>query len=99
MNYPLAKKGFQPPPLHTPAIELQEMLRKKISKRPEKKDTLKSLKIELELRNEVRGNIAHQRMIGSYVGLRHAMHLPVRGQNTQTNAATAKKLNRLERRG
>ncbi|KDQ33468.1 hypothetical protein PLEOSDRAFT_22289 [Pleurotus ostreatus PC15] len=46
---------------------------------------------------EIRENIAHQRMIGSYVGKRHAMHLPVRGQNTQNNAKTAKKLNRLER--
>ncbi|KXN92208.1 37S ribosomal protein SWS2, mitochondrial [Leucoagaricus sp. SymC.cos] len=46
---------------------------------------------------EIRENIAHQRMIGSYVGKRHAMHLPVRGQNTQTNAKTAKKLNQLDR--
>ncbi|EDR14904.1 uncharacterized protein LACBIDRAFT_181913 [Laccaria bicolor S238N-H82] len=46
---------------------------------------------------EIRENIAHQRMIGSYVGKRHAMHLPVRGQNTQSNAKTAKKLNQLDR--
>jgi small subunit ribosomal protein S13 len=45
----------------------------------------------------MRENIAHQRMIGSYVGRRHAMGLPVRGQNTQTNAKTARKLNRVER--
>ncbi|KAI6132138.1 hypothetical protein EDD16DRAFT_1882017 [Pisolithus croceorrhizus] len=47
----------------------------------------------------VRENIAHQRMIGSYVGKRHAMGLPVRGQNTQSNAKTAKKLNRVNRFG
>ncbi|KAJ6623511.1 hypothetical protein B0H10DRAFT_2162491 [Mycena sp. CBHHK59/15] len=60
-------------------------------------DLLKELRIESELRQEIRENIAHQKMIGSYVGRRHAMGLPVRGQNTQNNAKTAKKLNRVER--
>ncbi|KNZ78420.1 37S ribosomal protein SWS2, mitochondrial [Termitomyces sp. J132] len=60
-------------------------------------DPLKDLKIESELRRMIRENIGHQRMIGSYVGKRHAMHLPVRGQNTQSNAKTAKKLNQLDR--
>jgi len=58
---------------------------------------LRNLKIETDLRREIRENIAHQRMIGSYVGRRHAMGLPVRGQNTQNNAKTAKKLNRIDR--
>ena len=62
-----------------------------------RKDPLLKLKVEAELRREMRENIAHQRMIGSYVGRRHAMHLPVRGQNTQSNARTARKLNRVER--
>ncbi|KAH9998100.1 hypothetical protein BJV74DRAFT_825268 [Russula compacta] len=60
-------------------------------------DPLRWLKIEADLKREMRENIAHQRMIGSYVGRRHAMGLPVRGQNTQTNARTARKLNRVER--
>jgi len=60
-------------------------------------DPLRNLKIETELRREIRENISHQRMIGSYVGRRHAMGLPVRGQNTQNNAKTAKKLNRIDR--
>jgi small subunit ribosomal protein S13 len=60
-------------------------------------DPLRRLRVEGELRREMRENIAHQRMIGSYVGLRHAMGMPVRGQNTQTNAKTARKLNRVER--
>ena len=60
-------------------------------------DPLRKLKIETELRREIRENISHQRMIGSYVGRRHAMGLPVRGQNTQNNAKTAKKLNRIDR--
>jgi len=60
-------------------------------------DPLRKLKIETDLRREIRENIDHQRMIGSYIGRRHAMGLPVRGQNTQNNAKTAKKLNRIER--
>ncbi|KAI0038439.1 mitochondrial 30S ribosomal protein S13, partial [Auriscalpium vulgare] len=60
-------------------------------------DPLRRLKIETDLKREMRENIAHQRMIGSYVGKRHAMGLPVRGQNTQTNAKTARKLNRVQR--
>ena len=58
---------------------------------------MKNLKIEAELRREMRENIAHQRMIGSYVGRRHAMALPVRGQRTQTNAKNARKFNKVER--
>jgi small subunit ribosomal protein S13 len=61
-------------------------------------DPLPNLRIESELKREIRENIAHQRMIGSYVGRRHAMGLPVRGQNTQSNAKTARKLNRVDRR-
>ena len=67
------------------------------SQRALQNDPLRKLRIEQELRREMRENIAHQRMIGSYVGRRHAMHLPVRGQNTQTNAKTARKLNRVDR--
>ena len=48
---------------------------------------------------EVRENIQLKRRIGSYQGLRHAMGLPVRGQHTRNNGKTAKKLNRLDRRG
>lgn len=64
---------------------------------PQPVDRLREIKIESDLRRQMRENIAHQRMIGSYVGRRHAMHLPVRGQNTQSNAKTARKLNRVER--
>jgi len=56
-------------------------------------DPRRWLRIEAGLKREKRENIGHQRMIGSYVGKRHAMGLPVRGQNTQTNARTARKLN------
>lgn len=63
-----------------------------------KSDPLLGIRLETDLKREMRENIAHQRMIGSYVGRRHAQGLPVRGQNTQNNAHTARKLNRIERR-
>ena len=63
-----------------------------------KGDTLREIKIETDLRKEMRENIAHHQAIGTYRGRRHAMGLPVRGQQTQTNSMTARKLNRIERR-
>jgi len=56
-----------------------------------------TLKLENDLVREVRDNIARLRRIGSYRGRRHAAGLTVRGQNTQTNARTARRLNRVER--
>ncbi|KAH7889403.1 hypothetical protein F5I97DRAFT_1947896 [Phlebopus sp. FC_14] len=94
---PLAGPGFQPQPASTALNVLREQA-VRISKTGPP-DPLKSLKIEAEARRVVRENIMHQRMIGSYVGKRHAMGLPVRGQNTQSNAKTARKLNRLDRYG
>lgn len=60
---------------------------------------LSELTIEGDARAVIRQNIALKRAIGSYAGIRHAMGLPVRGQKTRTNAKTARKLNRIERRG
>ena len=74
------------------------MKRVKKDDKAKNKDPLRDLRIESDLLREVRENIAHQRMIGSYVGRRHAMGLPVRGQRTRSNARTAKKLNRVERK-
>ncbi|KAF9434596.1 hypothetical protein BGZ76_007747 [Entomortierella beljakovae] len=54
---------------------------------------LSDMKIESDLRKQIRANIMHHRSIGSYVGRRHAMGLPVRGQNTRNNAKTARRLN------
>ncbi|KAF9052914.1 hypothetical protein BJ165DRAFT_1339913 [Panaeolus papilionaceus] len=97
-KYPLATLNHVPASPTIPTQELQaKFLESQKGKTVKNTDPLKNLKIESELRREVRENIAHQRMIGSYVGRRHAMHLPVRGQNTQNNAKTAKKLNRLDR--
>ncbi|KIK57668.1 hypothetical protein GYMLUDRAFT_1009823 [Collybiopsis luxurians FD-317 M1] len=91
---PLASTDFVPKPPNKPVSEIQAELAAEASK---SKEPLTQLKIESELRREIRENIARQRMIGSYVGRRHSMSLPVRGQNTRSNAKTAKKLNKLER--
>ncbi|TSC86774.1 MAG: small subunit ribosomal protein S13 [Microgenomates group bacterium Gr01-1014_16] len=47
-----------------------------------------AMKVEGDLRKEVRQNIARLREIGSYRGMRHAKGLPARGQRTRTNART-----------
>lgn len=47
----------------------------------------------------MRADIDRLREMGSYRGRRHAMSLPVRGQRTRTQIGTARKLNKVERRG
>ncbi|UCH60615.1 MAG: 30S ribosomal protein S13 [Anaerolineales bacterium] len=49
-----------------------------------------NFKVEGDLRREVQLNIKRLIEIGSYRGLRHRRNLPVRGQNTRTNARTRK---------
>lgn len=61
-------------------------------------DPLNTLQIETDLRRSRQGDILHHRQIGTYRGRRHAMGMPVRGQNTRNNAATAKKLNTINRK-
>ena len=46
--------------------------------------------VEGDLKREVRGNISRLQAIKCYRGQRHARRLPVRGQQTQTNARTRK---------
>jgi len=62
-------------------------------------DRLRGLKIETDLRRFVRENIMHHRIVNTYIGRRHAMGLPVRGQRTNSNAKTARRLNKVERCG
>src|SRR5687767_8854521 len=50
----------------------------------------KDYSVEGDLRREVFMHIKRLMDIGSYVGLRHRRHLPVRGQRTRTNARTRK---------
>ena len=49
-----------------------------------------NVKVEGDLRREVSLNIKRLVEIGSYRGVRHRRGLPVRGQNTKTNARTRK---------
>ena len=48
------------------------------------------VKVEGDLRREVALNIKRLSEIGSYRGMRHRRGLPVRGQQTKTNARTRK---------
>ena len=44
--------------------------------------------LESDLKREVSGNIKRLQEIGTYRGFRHRRKLPVRGQQTKTNART-----------
>jgi small subunit ribosomal protein S13 len=57
-----------------------EKVRAEVAKRP----------VEGDLRREVSMNIKRLMDLGCYRGLRHRRGLPVRGQQTQTNARTRK---------
>lgn len=46
--------------------------------------------VEGELRRQVGANIKRLKEINSYRGIRHAKHLPVRGQRTRTNTRTVR---------
>ncbi|KHN95401.1 30S ribosomal protein S13 [Metarhizium album ARSEF 1941] len=59
---------------------------------------LSQMTIGTDARRIVQDNIKRLKDIGSYRGRRHAMGLPVRGQRTRTQTATANKLNRVDRR-
>jgi small subunit ribosomal protein S13 len=47
-------------------------------------------KVEGDLKKIIMGNIKEKMDLGSYQGIRHRKKLPVRGQNTHTNARTRK---------
>jgi small subunit ribosomal protein S13 len=50
----------------------------------------KSYKIEGELRQVIKSNIARLKDIQSYRGTRHMKHLPTHGQRTKTNSRTVR---------
>ncbi len=54
------------------------------------------LTVEGDLRRERQQNVKRLQEIGSYRGLRHRRGLPVRGQNTKTNARTRKGPKRMQ---
>lgn len=51
---------------------------------------VESFKIEGDLKREVAGNVKRLKDIKAYRGLRHARHLPARGQRTKTNSRTVR---------
>jgi small subunit ribosomal protein S13 len=56
---------------------------------------LNQMNIDSAIKKQVKQSILKLVTLGTYRGLRHQAGLPVRGQKTRTNAATAKKLNKL----
>jgi small subunit ribosomal protein S13 len=56
----------------------------------------RSLTVEGDLRRERSQDVKRLMEIGSYRGLRHRRGLPVRGQNTKTNARTRKGPRRMQ---
>jgi small subunit ribosomal protein S13 len=56
----------------------------------------RALTVEGDLRRERSQDIKRLTEIGSYRGLRHRRGLPVRGQNTKTNARTRKGPKRMQ---
>ena len=50
----------------------------------------KRIKLEGELKHEVRSNIKRLKEVGCYRGIRHQRGLPVRGQRTKTNNRTVR---------
>ena len=82
-NRILADAGVNP---DTRVKDLTDDEVKKISEAIEKLGVM----VEGDLRREVSLNIKRLMEIGSYRGIRHRRGLPVRGQNTKTNARTRK---------
>ncbi|PIP27244.1 MAG: 30S ribosomal protein S13 [Candidatus Moranbacteria bacterium CG23_combo_of_CG06-09_8_20_14_all_39_10] len=50
----------------------------------------KTIRMEGELKHEVRTNIKRLKEVGCYRGTRHQKGLPVRGQRTKTNSRTVR---------
>ncbi len=47
-------------------------------------------RVEGDLKREILSNVKRLKEINSYRGVRHAKHLPVRGQRTRTNTRTVR---------
>jgi len=50
----------------------------------------RGIKIEGDLKREIKANIKRLIDINAYRGIRHIRHLPVRGQRTKTNSRTVR---------
>jgi small subunit ribosomal protein S13 len=60
------------------------------------RDAIETREVEGDLRRERSQNVKRLMEIGCYRGLRHRRGLPVRGQNTKTNARTRKGPKRMQ---
>lgn len=54
---------------------------------------LSTMSLESELRRKLQANIERLQAMGSYRGKRHAMGLPVRGQNTRSQVCGSVRIN------
>lgn len=71
-----------------PAAKIRELTDEEVARVREWIDA--NLTVEGELRRETQQSVRRKIEIQSYQGRRHVLGLPVRGQNTQTNARTRK---------
>lgn len=71
-----------------PDTRVRDLTEEEVSQLRDKID--KEVTVEGDLRREVALNIKRLIEIGSYRGMRHRRGLPVRGQNSKTNARTRK---------
>ena len=60
------------------------------------RDAIDDMTVEGDLRRERSQNVKRLMEIGCYRGMRHRRGLPVRGQNTKTNARTRKGPKRMQ---
>jgi small subunit ribosomal protein S13 len=87
-NRLLAELGIEPD------RKVRDLTEDEVIKLRERIDT--GLTVEGDLRRERSQNIKRLQEIGCYRGLRHRRGLPVRGQNTKTNARTRKGPKRMQ---
>jgi small subunit ribosomal protein S13 len=87
-NQLLQQAGIQPD------TYVRDLTDDEVSKLRDLIDT--DLTVEGDLRRERSQNIKRLMEIGCYRGLRHRRGLPVRGQNTKTNARTRKGPKRMQ---
>jgi small subunit ribosomal protein S13 len=87
-NELLAKVGIEPD------RKVRDLTEEEVVKLRELIDS--TLTVEGDLRRDRSQNIKRLQEIGCYRGLRHRRGLPVRGQNTKTNARTRKGPKRMQ---
>ncbi|HEY6398613.1 MAG TPA: 30S ribosomal protein S13 [Solirubrobacteraceae bacterium] len=87
-NKLLAEVGVEPD------RKVRDLTEEEVIKLRERIDS--ELMVEGDLRRERSQNIKRLQEIGCYRGLRHRRGLPVRGQNTKTNARTRKGPKRMQ---